>query len=125
MKKFSKAFLKCINETQISSVRVGDGRDKFTGIWMVVVNDRIFGRSYYGAERSWYTALLNGHNGEIKCVKGLIPVKGVKPADSSTISKSINKAYEKKYLVKAYNKKWVDGLCEPERVARTMEFIPV
>ena len=125
MKKFSKAFLKCINETQITSVRVGKDREKFTGIWMVVVKDRIFGRSYYGAERSWYTALLSGDHGDIKCAKEIVPVKGLKPADINTITKAINKAYEKKYLVKAYNKKWVDGLCEPERIDRTMEFVPV
>ena len=92
---------------------------------MVVVRDRIFGRSYYGAERSWYTALLNGDDGDIKCVKEIIPVKGQRPPDIGIINKAINKAYEKKYLVKAYNKKWVDGLAEPERVARTMEFIPL
>ena len=125
MKKFSKAFLKCINETQINSVRAGEGREKFTGIWMVVVKGRIFGRSYYGAERSWYTALLKGDNGDIKCGKEILPVKGLKTGDINALTKAINIAYEKKYLVKAYNKKWVDGLCEPERVARTMEFIPV
>jgi len=125
MKKFSKSFLKCISETQITSVRVGKGRDKFTGIWMVVVKDRVFGRSYYGAEKSWFTDLLNGDNGEIKCGKEIIPIKGVKPADIDAINKVINKAYEKKYLIKAYNKKWTDCLAEPERVARTMEFIPV
>jgi hypothetical protein len=124
MKKFSKAFLKCINETQIPSVRAGKGREKFTGIWMVVVKDRIFARSYNLSDRSWYTTLLNGDNGDIKCGKEIIPVKSLKPGDIKTITKAINKAYEKKYLVKAYNKKWVDGLCEPERVARTMEFIP-
>jgi hypothetical protein len=125
MEKFSKAFLKCISETQITSVRAGESRDKFTGIWMVVVKDRIFGRSYYGAERSWYTALLKGDSGDIKCGNEIIPVKGRKPKDINSITKEINKAYEKKYLIKAYNKKWVDGLCEPERVARTLEFIPV
>ena len=82
-------------------------------------------RSYYGAERSWYTALLKGDTGDIKCGKEILPVKGLKPEDINALTKAINKAYEKKYLVKAYNKKWVDGLCEPERVARTMEFIPV
>lgn len=125
MKKFPNAFLKCINETQITGVRAGKGREKFTGIWMVVVKDRIFGRSYYLSERSWYTALLKGDNGDIKCGKEILPVKGLKPRDINTITKAINKAYKKKYLVKAYNKKWVDGLCEPERVARTMEFVPV
>ena len=125
MKKFSTAFLKCINETQITSMRAGKDRTKFTGIWMVVVKGRIFGRSYYGAGRSWYTAFLEGNEGDIKCGKEIIPVKGVKPTDVNTITAAINKAYEKKYLAKAYNKKWVDGLCEPERIARTMEFIPV
>jgi hypothetical protein len=125
MKHFSKTFLKCIGETQITSIRAGKGREKFTGIWMVVVDGRIFGRSYSLSERSWYTALANGETGDIKCAKEIVPVKGSKPADIDSINGAINKAYEKKYLVKAYNKKWVDGLAEPERVARTMEFIPL
>ena len=125
MKKFSKAFLECINETQITSVRAGKDRTKFTGIWMVEFDGRIFGRSYNGAEKSWYAALSEGNEGDIKCGKEIIPVKGMQPTDITTITEAINKAYEKKYLVKAYNKKWVDGLIQPERVARTMEFIPL
>lgn len=124
MKKFSQEFLKCIGETQITSIRAGKDREKFTGIWMVEVNGRVFGRSYYLSERSWYTALLKGDNGDIKCGKEIVPVKGVKPADLNKIAEAIIKAYENKYLVKSYNKKWVDGFREPERVARTMEFIP-
>jgi len=125
MKKFSKAFLKCINETQITSVRAGKDRAKFTGIWMVEVDGRIFARSYNLSDRSWYTTFFNGEGGDIKCGKEIMPVKGVKPADLNTITEAINKAYEKKYLVKSYNKKWVDGLTQSERVERTMEFIPV
>jgi hypothetical protein len=106
-------------------VRAGKGREKFTGIWMVVVDGRIFGRSYTLSERSWYTALASGETGDIKCTKEIVAVKGVKPKDIKNITDAVNKAYEKKYLVKGYNKKWVDGLAEPERVARTMEFIPL
>ena len=95
MKHFSKAFLKCINETQITSVRAGEGREKFTGIWMVVVDDRIFARSYTLSERSWYTSLLDGDTGDIKCGKEITPVKGVKPRDIKGITEAINKAYEK------------------------------
>jgi len=125
MKHFSMTLLKCISDTQITSVRAGKDREKFTGIWMVVVDGRIFGRSYTLSERSWYTALLNGHSGDIKCGKEIIPIKGAKPKDIKRITAAINKAYEKKYLVKASNKKWVDGLAEPERVARTIEFLPI
>jgi len=119
------SFLNCINETQITSVRAGKNREKFTGIWMVVVDGRIFARSYNLSDRSWYTALLNDESGELKCGKEIIPVKGLRPPDVNIITGAINNAYEKKYLVKGYNKKWVDGLCQPERVARTMEFIQV
>ena len=125
MKKFEKAFLKCIKDTQITSVRAGKDRTKFTGIWMVEVDGRIFGRSYYGAERSWYTAFLDGNEGDIKCGKVIIRVNGVKPADFTIVTKAINKAYEEKYSVKEHNKKWVNGLIQPEKVARTMEFIPL
>ena len=123
MKNFSKAFLKCVNETQITSVRAGAGRTKFTGIWMVVVNGRIFGRSYYGSDKSWYTTLSAGEDGDIKCGKDVVPVRGIKPPDLKSITEAINKAYEKKYLTRPSNKKWVDGLNDPERMARTMEFI--
>ena len=92
---------------------------------MVEVKGRVFARSYNLSERSWYTTFLNGDEGEIKCGKEIVPVRGVKPADFGTITESINKAYEKKYLVKAYNKKWVDGLIEPGRAERTMQFIPL
>ena len=125
MKKFSKAFLKCIEETQITSVRAGKDRTKFTGIWMVTIDGRIFARSYNLSERSWFTSFLNGSEGDIKCGKEIIPVKGVRPPDSKALTEAINHAYEKKYAVKEHNKKWVNGLVQPERTARTMEFIPV
>lgn len=92
-----------------------DGCRQRQGLWPFILRCR----------EKRYTALLNGDNGDIKCGTEIIPVKGLKPADINTIAKAINTAYEKKYLVKSYNKKWVDGLCEPERVARTMEFVPV
>ena len=125
MKKFAKTFLKCIRETEISSVRAGKDRTKFTGIWMVEVEGRIFARSYYLAERSWYTTFLDGNSGAIKCGGAIINVNGEKPADANLIAEAINKAYEEKYAVKNHNKKWVTGLIQPERVARTIEFIPL
>ena len=81
MKKFSKTFLKCIRETQITIVRTGKDRIKFTGVWMVAVDDRIFARSYNLSDKSWYTVFLDGNEGDIKCGKDVIPVTGVKPAD--------------------------------------------
>ena len=68
---------------------------------------------------------MDGNNGAIKCGAAIIKVSGEKPVDANIITDAINKAYEEKYAVKNHNKKWVIGLIEPERVARTMEFIPM
>ena len=125
MKKFEEAFLKCIREKEITSVRAGKDRTEFTGIWMVEVEGRVFARSYYLRERSWYTSLLEGHPGSIKCGSAIVDVRGEKPNDAKTITAAINQAYEEKYSVKEHNKKWVTGLIQPERVARTMEFMPI
>jgi hypothetical protein len=91
MKNFSKALLLCIQETQITSIRAAKDRTKFTGIWMVEVEGRVFARSYNLSDRSWYTTFLQGNEGDIKCGKEVIPVKGVKPEDLTEITEAINK----------------------------------
>jgi len=91
---------------------------------MVTMEGRVFGRSYYLAERSWYTTFMGGEVGSLRCGKMEIPVTGTEPKDLAIITRSINEAYSKKYGSKSYNQKWIDGLAEPERVARTMEFVP-
>lgn len=120
---FSATFLKCIREKEINHVRAGEARTKFTGIWMVEVDGRIFARSYYLNERSWYSTLLDGEPGDIKCAAMVVPVTGIRPTDLRKITPSVNKAYEAKYNVKPHNKKWVDGLCEASRVEKTIEFV--
>jgi hypothetical protein len=90
---------------------------------MVEAGGRVFGRSYYLRERSWYNAFLEEHHGEIKCGDTVWKVSGRKPRDLVKITDSINKAYEEKYSAKPHNVKWVEGLKHPDRVARTMEFI--
>ena len=121
--KSKKEFLDCIAASPITGIRAGTGREKFTGIWMVVVDGRVFGRSYYGAARSWYTKLVETGTGDLRCGIMIVPVRAARPKDLKKLATAINQAYENKYLVKSFNKKWVDGLKEPERAERTMEFI--
>ena len=123
MKKFTASFLECVRKRSIISLRAGNDHPKFTGIWMVVVNDRIFGRSYYMKERSWYHTFLQEKSGEIKCGDLIVKVKGVKPEDAPEITGAINAAYEEKYSAKPNNRVWIDGLKHHDRVAHTLEFI--
>ncbi len=116
-------FLECIRTKSIIWLRCGKDHPKFTGIWMVEVNGRVFGRPYYMKERSWFAAFMQMRTGEIKCGNKIWQANGIKPRDLSKIKESINNAYDIKYGVKEQNTKWVEGINKPERVAKTMEFI--
>ncbi|MFI5151822.1 MAG: DUF2255 family protein [Chitinophagales bacterium] len=124
MTGFDLKVLEYIRTKDIIGVRSGKNRTKFTGIWMVEVDGRIFARSYSLSERSWYITFIAEKEGSIRCGKLIAAVKGSKPRDLSSLTPLINSAYEKKYANRAHNKKWVDGLNQPERIAKTMEFIP-
>ena len=124
MENFNNKFLDDIKQRAICSVRAGKEREKFTGIWMVVVNDRVFARSYYLSELSWFTTFLKDGFGSIKCGNTIVEVQGIKPKDLVNIKDNIHEAYQSKYGLKAYNKKWIEGFIQPDRVERTMEFVP-
>jgi hypothetical protein len=124
MSVFDPKVLEHIRTKDIIGVRSGKHRTKFTGIWMVEVEGRIFARSYSLSERSWYSTFLAEKEGSIRCGKLVAAVHGVKPRDLTALTPSINAAYEKKYANRPHNRKWVDGLNQPARIAKTMEFIP-
>ena len=106
-----------------SSEFVRAKQDEIHQIWMVEVDGEYL-RSYSLSERSWYTTFIAEKEGSIRCGKLITAVKGSKPRDLSSLTPLINSAYEKKYANRPHNKKWVDGLNQPERIAKTMEFIP-
>ena len=102
-------------------IKAGKERPGFLEIWMVIVDGRIFARSWGLAERSWYNAFLNNPNGEIECGEKVIAIKASIPKDLADLTEHINKAYKDKYPSER-NKKYVDGIIQYKHVERTMEF---
>ncbi|RTZ46692.1 hypothetical protein EJ377_22175 [Chryseobacterium arthrosphaerae] len=47
-----------IQSHNLIGIKAGAERPDFLEIWMVIVRNRIFARSWGLAERSWYTAFL-------------------------------------------------------------------
>ena len=95
---------------------------KFTGVWVVVVEGRIFARSWSDKPTGWFRAFRKQPAGTIQLGDREIPVRG-KPVRSSRILDAVTAAFGEKYNTKA-SKKWVDGFAEPERLATTLEFVP-
>lgn len=96
-------------------------RPDFLDIWMVIVDDRIFARSWGFAERSWYNTFLKVPIGEIKCGKSIFSIKASIPIDNGEMTEKINTAYLTKYS----NFKYSKGIIKKNHIEKTMEFLIV
>ncbi|TAF35025.1 MAG: DUF2255 family protein [Cytophagales bacterium] len=88
----------------------------------VVVDGRIFARSWGLAEKSWYNSFLQDPIGEIKCGEMIFKIKAIVPIDNKLITEKINAAYLTKYNTE-HNIKYAKGIVEEKHTQRTMEFL--
>ncbi|MBB6330122.1 hypothetical protein HNP24_001072 [Chryseobacterium sediminis] len=111
-----------IKNNNIIGIKAGNQRHEFLEIWMVVVQNRIFARSWGLAERSWYNTFLEESAGEIQCGKTIYPIQAVIPEDINNLTEEINQAYLTKYNT-GHNIPYSRGIVQEKHVVRTMEFI--
>lgn len=117
-----KKALHYINTNNLIGIKAGFERQTFTDIWMVVVDDRIFARSWGFAEKSWYNSFLQDSQGELKCGDEVFAIKGLVPADKNELAEAINNAYLTKYNT-GKNIEYSKGIIREKHVEKTMEFI--
>jgi hypothetical protein len=110
-----------LNKAKILGVRSGTSH-KYTAVWVAVVDDRVFVRSWNDKPAGWFQAFKKEPIGTIQVGTAEIPVRG-KVVRSARIRDAVTAAYAAKYPTKG-SKKWVDGFAEPERAVATMEFVP-
>lgn len=111
-----------IKANTIIEIKAGSERLDFLEIWMVIIQDRIFARSWGLAERSWYNTFLKCPAGQIRCHDVLYNIKAIIPEDLNQLTEEINQAYLTKYNF-GRNSKYAIGIIEDKHVKRTMEFI--
>lgn len=118
---FDDEVLDALRHAKILGVRAG-AEHRFTGVWLVVVADRLFVRSWNDKPTGWFRAFRKEPTGTIQ-VGGLeIPVRAQVPR-GARIRLAVTKAYGEKYNTRA-SQKWVEGFAEPRRELTTLEFIP-
>ncbi len=110
-----------LRAAKILGVRAGS-EHRYTGVWVVVVDDRVFVRSWNDKPTGWFRAFKKEPTGTIQVGKLEIPVRG-KPVRSARMRDAVTVAFGEKYNTKG-SRKWVDGFAEPERVLTTLEFVP-
>ena len=118
---FSKSDLETIRKSKILGVRSGK-EHRFTGVWVVVVRDRVFVRSWSNKSTGWYRAFLKDPTGTIQITGKEIPVRAKKVRGDRLID-AISQAYAEKYDTKA-SQKYVRGFRQKSRRINTMEFVP-
>jgi hypothetical protein len=91
-------------------------------VWVVVVDDRVFVRSWNDKPTGWYRAFLEEPRGSIQVDAREIRVRA-KQTRSQRLREGVSRAYAEKYDTKA-SLKWVTGFAEPEREATTLELVP-
>lgn len=120
--KFTEDVVEVLRKAKILGVRAGT-EHRYTGVWVVVVNGRVFVRSWGDKPTGWFRAFRKQPSGKIQAAKLELPVRA-RFTRSEHIRHAVTVAFGEKYDTKG-SRKWVEGFAEPEREAATLEFIPL
>lgn len=100
-------------------IRAGTGDHRFIGIWVVVVKDRVFVRSWSLKQGGWYRTFLEEPSGAIRMADRHIPVFAV-PIRDKRLLDAIDRAYLDKYNTPGAIK-YARDLGSPQSRAATLE----
>jgi hypothetical protein len=121
VKRFSAARAAAIDKTKYFYIRAGD-EHRFIGIWVVVVNGRVFVRPWNDKSGGWYRAFLEDPRGAIRIGDTEVPVRARRVRGAKLID-AVDRAYAEKYTTKP-NQKYVKGFATAKRRATTTELVP-
>ena len=122
-RRFSRRIVAAIDESKTLGIRAGARSDhRFIGIWAVVVDGRVFARSWTQKPGGWYRTLLDDPLGTIQVGERQFRIRAVR-ARGKRIRDAVERAYAKKYPTPG-SVKYVRGFRTPRRRDTTMEFLP-
>jgi hypothetical protein len=122
-KRFPDDILAAIRDGKILGLLAGTQPHRFIGIWAVVVEGRVFVRSWSLKPRSWYRTFLEEPRGAINVNGQEIAVRAVRTR-SERLKEAIDRAYLEKYHTKGSIQYARDLGGETSR-ATTTELVPL
>ena len=78
---FSDDILSELRESKGLRIRAGTGAHRFIGIWVVVVDERVFVRSWSVKPQGWYRTFLEEPRGTVQIADREIAVRAVRARD--------------------------------------------
>lgn len=121
--KFRKSVAEAIHRAKILGIRTGTKPHRIIGIWAVVVEGRVFVRSYSLKERSWYRTFHEEPRGVIEVDGKKFKVRPVFTR-SERLKKLVDQAYAEKFPTPG-SRVFVEGFKEKKRRETTTELVPL
>lgn len=111
-----------IDTSKIMGIRAGARSDhRFTGVWPIVINGRVYARSWTQKPGGWYRSFQDDALGVLQVGARQVRVRAV-PVRSERILDAIEDAYAEKYPTPG-SRKYVRGFRTARRRAATIEFV--
>ena len=120
---FSKATVAAIRDGKILGIRAGTKPHRIIGIWAVVVEGRVFVRSWSLKQRSWYRTFRKEPRGVIEVNGRELPVRAVFTR-SERLKDTVDVAYREKYNTPG-SLHYVRGFKNKKRRDTTTELLPL
>lgn len=120
---FSRPVVAAIAKGKILGIRAASGDHRFIGVWVVVVEDRVFIRSWGLKQKSWYTAFREDPVGAIQVGDRVLRVRAITDLPERDKA-AVDAAYAAKYDTPGAIK-YVKGFARSKRRRdRTTELVP-
>jgi hypothetical protein len=121
-RRFPNKILAAIRDGKILGIRAGTEPHRFIGIWVVVVEGRVFVRSWSLKPRSWYRTFLKEPRGAIVVGDRELSVRAVRTR-SERLKDAVSRAYLEKYNTPG-SIKYARDLGRAKSRATTTELVP-
>jgi len=123
-RRLPRPIVAAIDGSKILGIRAGArSKHRFIGIWPVVLDGRVFGRSWSLKPGGWYRTFLEDPRGTIQVGNRKITIRAV-PVRSERIRDAVERGYSAKYPTPG-SQRYVRGFRTKRRRAATMEFKPL
>ena len=122
-RRLSRPIVTAADAAAIMGVRAGaKSGHRFIGVWPIVVDGRLFARSWTLTRGGWYRTFLEDPLGVIQVGDREVRIRAVR-VKSERIRDKVEDAYAEKYDTKA-SQKYVRGFRTARRRDTTTEFVP-
>jgi hypothetical protein len=122
-RKFSDEILNAIRRSHVIGLRAGTQPHRFIAVWAVVVEKRVFVRSWSLKPNSWHYVFQHEPRGTIQVDGRKIAVRAVHTR-SERLKDAIDRAYREKYKTPG-SIKFARDLGRAKSRATTTELVPI